>query len=337
MINSDFELMVHEYFDISDRKTRKSLLALDESDQDSILMSLTSKLYDNIVDKIDDIDFGDLPKTKGDITALPNYDKITGCIDIIEGILKQYKEKTDPIDTINNALGNLKLRRDLFTRAYKFNVELPMVVYNTIGLAIIGSLSLMIATVIEFVKTPNNEGFSIALDKVSLVKTKESLLFDNLAKFNEACKAGQIDNSLDPLIRSRVKNLTGLEVGIVAGAVAIIGILFNILPIIRELVFFFYLSKTRASEYFDLQADLLEMNANLLRTNTNIETQDDRSKVIKRQLTIAGFFRDIANKLCITNKRAEVNATKAIVGINKKMKIDDVVDTMPDSAAASLF
>ena len=56
-----FNDVITEHFDIHDNKTRKVLLALDETDQSSVLNSLTSKLYDNIVEKVDDIDFGDIP------------------------------------------------------------------------------------------------------------------------------------------------------------------------------------------------------------------------------------------------------------------------------------
>ena len=46
-----------EFFDITDTETRKVLLAVNEADQNKVLVSLTSKLYDNVVDRIDDIDF----------------------------------------------------------------------------------------------------------------------------------------------------------------------------------------------------------------------------------------------------------------------------------------
>ena len=55
----EFTKAMNEYFDIQDTKTRKILLAVNEADQNKILTSLTSKLYDNIIDKVDEIDFGD--------------------------------------------------------------------------------------------------------------------------------------------------------------------------------------------------------------------------------------------------------------------------------------
>lgn len=332
-----FDRAINEYFDIMDTKTRKVLLAVNEEDQNQILTSLTSKLYDNIVNKVDDIDFGDIPKTKGDITSLPNYDKITDCIDTLRNILIQYKQPEDPIDTIDFALENLKLRKEMFMKAYRFDIELPMIVYNTIALSIISAISLMIATSIEFIKTPSQEGFDIILDKVSLNKTKDSLLFVNLKKFNDACKKGDIDNAMETVIRNKMKNFSGIEIGVAAGAIAIVGILFNIIPIIRELIFFFYYSRTRVSEYFDVQADLLQMNAHNIDA-TKIKSADERKKIITKQLKIAEMFRKISNKLAVSAKTCEVQATKEIVSKNKeKLHVDDVTDSVPDSASSVLF
>jgi len=327
---------VAQHFDITDTKTRKILFAVNETDQNQILTSLTARLYDNIVSKVDDIDFGDIPETKGDITKLPNYDKITGCIQILHDILVQYKQETKPVDTISNALENLKMRKELFEKGYRYNVELPMLVYNTIALAIISSLSLMIATSIEFIKTPSQDNFDISLDKVALTKTKQSLLFDNLKKFNDSCKRGDMDNALEAVIRNNMKNLTGIEIGFVAGSIAVVGIIFNIIPIIRELIFFFYYSRTRVSDYFDIQADLLQMNAHNIEVN-KVQTIEDRKKVINKQLKIADMFRKISNVLAVSAKNCEVSATKELVSSSKKFKTDDIMDSAPDSVNSALF
>ena len=100
----EFEFAVKEYFDISDRETFKYLRSIEEADQNKVLLALTSKLYDHMVDKVDDIDFGDIPKSRGDITALPNYDKVVDCTDIIHRILINSNQDPEPIITIKNAI-----------------------------------------------------------------------------------------------------------------------------------------------------------------------------------------------------------------------------------------
>jgi len=331
-----FRAAITEHMDIQDEKTRNVILSLNEQDQDSVLLSLTGKLYQMIVDKVDDIDFGDIPDTKGDIESLPAYDKIVSSIETLRAILEQYKQPTESIDTIDNALSNLVNHKDLFKRGYMANIELIQVTYCEVALAIVNSISYMIAATIDFIKNPSDEGFQLSFTRTGLARTKDSLVYSNLVKFNEACRHNQLENAFDPLIKARVKNFTGLEIGAIAGGIAVAGILLNILPILRELTFFFYATRTRISQYFDLQADLLEMNATAIKNN-DIRTVDDKGKVVKRQMSIASGFRTLSNKICITHVAAEKDTPKAIKAENKKMKIDDVVDTMPDSAAQSLF
>ena len=328
--------MVNEHFDITDTKTRKILLSVNEADQAQIMQSLTSRLYDRIVDKVDDIDFGDIPATKGDITKLPNFEKITDSIDIIRNILIESKQDTKPIDVVATAVENVRSRRELFNRAYMMNVELPIITYNSVCLAIISSISFLISACIEFIKTPNSDGFEIAIDKVALAKTKQNLVFDNLGKFNESCRKGELDKAMDYVIKGNVQNFAdGLSTGIVFG-VAIFTILFNIIPILQELVYFFYYSRTRVSDYFDMQADLLQMNAHNIEL-TSTRDPEETKKIVKKQMKIVDMFRKISNKLQIKCKEAEVKATKEIVADSKKKKIDDVVDTVPDSASSVLF
>ena len=328
--------IVEEYMDMCDNETRKICLAVNEQDQNKLLASLTSKLYDNIVEKVDDIDFGDIPRTKGDFTKLPNYDKIVECTNTLRDILIQYKQKTDATDTIMDAIRHLTYRKDLFEKAYKYNIELPMVVYNTIGLSIISAVSLMISTTIEFIKSPTQDGFEIVFDQVSFVKTKDHLLFDNLKKFNNACKSGDLDKAIDFTIRTNAKGFTGMEYGFVAGGIALIAIILNIVPILRELVFFFFYTRTRVSDYFDIQADLLQMNAHNLRMSTSTDIKD-KEKVIKQQLRIADVFRRLADAIRVDCKTAEAKATKEIVSDNKKIKTDEILDSVPDSATSALF
>jgi hypothetical protein len=335
-MRSYFEEAVKEYMDIQDDRTRKVVLNINEQDQDSVLLSLTGKLYQMIVDKVDDIDFGEIPDTKGDIKALSSYNKIVSSIETLTAILQQYKQPTDSIDTIRAALDNLENHKELFVRGYNAKIEIIMVTYCEIALAIVNSISYMIAATIEYIKNPNDDGYQIVLDKTGIARTKDSLIFSCLKKFNEGCNQNQLENAFNPLIKARVRNFTGAEIGVIAGGIAIAGILLNILPILRELTFFYYATRTRISQYFDLQADLLEMNASGIDMG-EISTVDDKKKVANRQRSISQFFRQLANKICIDNTAAEKNAPKAMKETDKRMKIDDVVETIPDSATQSLF
>ena len=333
-----YDSIIREYFDITDSETRQILVGVSESDKNQVLSSLTNKLYQDIVDKVDDIDFGTIPRSAGDITKIENYDKLIQCLETLDNIMKENKQDTkNNIQVIREAIYNVQSRKELFQKSFQLNLELPMVLYSTIVLSIVSSVSFMISSCIEFIKSPNQDTFDVEIDKVALNRTKDNVLFSNLAKFNDACKKGQIDSTINYIIKNRIKNFTGYEIGIIIGGISLIGIILNIIPIMRELIFFFYYSRVRISDYFEIQAELLQMNAYNIDSNTAID-KEEKKKIVKKQMKIVDFFRKISNTIGIDNKSAEVKATKDLTKSSKeKYKYKEVSDTLPDSVASEIF
>ena len=326
-----------EHLDLTDSLTRKAVTHMNEADQNSVLTSLTSKLYDNIVSKVDDIDYGDIPASKGDITALPHHYKLRQCIDLLRDILKEFKQDTAPIDTVALALANVESHKDLFSRAFKMDAELPIIMYNNVVLTIIDAVSYMIATSIEFMKTPNRDSFQITLDKVAFAKTKSNMLYNNLKRFNKSCESKDFDKAMEHILQNKIKRISeGAAISVVSGfaiAGAAILLILNIIPILREMVFFFYYTRMRVSDFFDIQADLLQMNAYNIE-NDSSKTDEQKERIVSKQLKIVELFRKMSNKISINSKKAEVETTKEITNSNKKMKINDVTDELPDSVSA---
>ena len=340
----------NEYLDLTDPVTRKAVLVMNEAEQTSILTALTSKLYDNIVAKVDDIDYGEIPSTKGDVTKLSNYAKLRECISLLHDILKEYKQDTTPIDQIALALANIESRKDLFTRAFKLDVELPIITYNNVVLSIINGVSYMIATCIEFIKTPNRDSFEITLDKVAYAKTKSNMLYNNLKKFNKCCADHNFDKSMNHIIDQYVAKHEAAAIGHLVGAVGskiglsaaaitigskiilVSTIILAIIPLLREMVYLFYFTRMRVSEFFDIQADLLQMNAYNVQNNNTMDAEK-KEKIVSSQMKIVNFFRKMANKISINNRKGEVDATREIESSNRKMKIGDIGDELPDSVS----
>ncbi|MBR3599167.1 MAG: hypothetical protein IKL53_04735 [Lachnospiraceae bacterium] len=327
------------HFDMTDTHTRRTIMSMNEADQSTLLASLTSKLYDNIVSKVDDIDYGEIPMTKGDVTKLSNYDKLRECIRLLRDILKQFQQDTSPVDEISIALDNIVKYKDLFMRAYKLDVELPVIMYNNMVLSIINGVSYMIATSIEFIKTPNKDSFEATLNKVAFAKTKSHMLYTNIKRFNKCCNNKDFEKAMNHIINQYVSKHEGAVLGTVGAAISglwvssnifkigcVVALLTSIIPIMRELIFLFYYTRMRVSEFFDIQADLLQVNASNVENN---ETMDrvKREKIVNGQMKIVNFFRNIANKIAINGRKAEVEATKDIEVSNRKMNINDMPTT----------
>lgn len=329
MFYNDYNKLITEHFDITDRETRKTMLSINESDQVNVLTNLTSKLYDNIINKVDKIDMGEIPGTKGDITKLDNYEKIVECIDVMKNILDEYKQDKESVLIIDRALENIKLRKELFEKSFRYDIELPITFYNTMTLSVVTSLSLLISTCIEFIKSPKEDNFETSLDRVSEATAKQHLLFTNLHKFNESCKCGEFNKAMNFIIDGRTKKLSGVTM---IASVALVAMLLNVVPILRELIFFFYYSRTKISDYFEVQADLLQIGAYNLDSTAKNKSKEEKKKIYTKQMKLVEKFRKFSSFFAIDSKKSEKDATKEIVASNKKQKITDVVDTMPDSA-----
>lgn len=326
-----------ERFDKEDKMTRNILLSVNEADQNVVMTSLANKLYEHIVDKVDDIDFGTIPLSKGDITKIENYDKLTECINIIADILQQYNQSTDSIEVIATALQNIIDRTDMFTKAYKLNIEMPIIIYNTIALSIVSSVSYMISVCIDFIKSGNDQGVQISLDRVALSKTKDNVLFKDLEKFNKICSSGEFDKVMDYVIANNTKNFSGLAMYGTASVAVILGAMLLIIPLIRELIFFFYYSRCKVSDYFDAQAALLTVNAYNIENNLTQEYKNKKD-IVAKQRKIADKFKKIADAIKIKSRTGEAKSQKEVKKLDdKKYKHDEVLDNIPDSSNSALF
>lgn len=330
---------INEYFDLSDKATRQTFL-LDEASATSVLTGLTNRLYDHIVKKTTSIDYGTIPESKGDITKLTMYEDLKDCCQIIKGIVEEFHEKSGPIDTVILAMTNVETRKDLFTRAYRADCELPVLIYENTVLAIVNGISYLIAACIELIKAPSDETYRMQLDKLAYAKSRDHLLYTTLDKFNKACEKGDVDKACNEVINKRVKKFTGVAAGIIAGTLIGIVVIMNIVPLLRELVYLHFYTRTKIADFFNLQADLLQMNAYNVEANGAINAEE-RKEIAKKQQAIADNFRKIANSVQIDAKQAEVKASRELESNKRKYKVDDIMnDDVEDDGAdgvSSLF
>lgn len=196
MIINEYSRVIREHFDFTDAYTRRFVSSLEEAGQEQLIAALSAALYEKIVAKVDDIDFGTIPQSRGDITRVQGFANTQECLDIIRKLVIQYNQKTTSVDSIITAINNIRDRKDIFTKGFAVKAEMPMMIYNLIVLAIERSVSFIIATCIQFVKDPDSKNVKTALDKVAYEKTMDNMLFKQLDSFNTLCKNGTMDKTL---------------------------------------------------------------------------------------------------------------------------------------------
>ena len=97
-----------------------------------------------------------------------------------------------------------------------------------------------------------------------------------------------------------------------------IAALIGLLVIIRELVYLFFNARVKISDYFEAQADIMQMNAYIYQNNdTANKTPEQKVKTVQSQLKLADRFRSISNFFAIKNKEGEVKTQKQMASESK--------------------
>ena len=343
MIDNGYNAVIKEYFDLTDNDTRRCLLSINEADRNQIMASIANKLYNIITKKVDDIDFGQIPNTKGDITLIPNYNEIVEAIDTVYKLLEVERQSTACLDTVKKAIDNLKDSRELWQKAFALNCEIPVMYYNTIALGIVSATSIYISAAVELVKDTKNEQIDIILTRVTNAKSKDNLLMSNLAKFNKSYAKGDIEKTFRGLMsaqkkvaESAMEPLTEFSFGVIpmifATGAATIMLISTIIPCIHQMVTMFFNLRTTISDYLAIEAAIVMLNAEKVKYDRT-KTPEQRDKIVEKQLKWAAQFKKWSNAIAVKTNKAQVQSERDINDeTSDKYKIDDVSTSAPDSS-----
>lgn len=338
-----------EKFDMMDKETYLSITHINESEQREVVANMVRKVYDSMAKYKDGLDIGIIAASKGDLDKIPGFEVTLECIATCNKIADEYKLDKSAINVVNEAITNLRnLERD-FTKAYQVGAQVICDIYETTTFAVIAATSVVASEIMKFVAIPQMENtekkgflnytdYSGASNNLYVVKigggsSKSSLpsqfLFVYLSKFNDGCRSGNMKTLIEKLIKVEAKGVTGaIEFTIMVGVV--IGLLALIVPAMREIIFFFYFLRTKISDFFTLQSEMLNINA------AKLDTRGDK-KIAADQRKWADKFRRISDAVEVDMKDAENKAIKEVKKTQAEeksaYKITDVKDSLPDGAA----
>jgi hypothetical protein len=373
-MSREYDEIINEYFDVTDTTTRKCLLTINEADQNQVLGSLAAKLYTIIVKNVCNIDFGDIPKSKGDITKIPNYLDITEALTTVRDLQINKKQSTAKIDQIFKAIDNMKDSKYIWEKAFAIECGMPIIFYNTMALGIVASTSLYISASVEFIKNPDTGTIDMELSKVAGNKSKDGILMRNIEEFNKSYAKGDVVKSMEPLLKSKrgvieaslakeagvdeatvndyiakaISNGNVIEVlqtlwaaapsnvrkGVATGAAIITAALLIkfAIPVLHHITAFLVNCKQSFSEYLAYESEIVKLNAERVNYN-RAKSEEEKKKIIEKQLKIAEKLKSLSNTMAVKANKAENDANKDIdKDKNTKYKIDDIMDTIPDSA-----
>lgn len=354
MVSKEYLDIVSEFYDLSDPYTLQKVVMCNEAQKESNIENLTVQLYNDIRNGVDQIDFGTIPLSKGNITKIDGYENLVKCIDTLSSLIKEYEQSTELIDVISTGLENIQSRTRIWEKAFALNIDIPMVFYNTMTLSIVSSVTLLITTCIEYIKNGNNT-ISIAFDKAAYIKKKEHVLFVSLRAFNKSCASKELDKAMADCIKSNAvrlkeayKSNDGEVIEEVYGPRETISNMLNrdsafskglnigfkivqiyttvriLLYVIKNASYWLMSMRQSVSDYLIVQANFLQTNAeNLERRDRFKENDEQRKKVYDRQMKWVDRFKRWANIFMIKDKKAEAEAKRREQEDNKKKKYED--------------
>lgn len=355
--NADYMQIVSEAYDLSDPYIKKKIIFCNEAKRQENIENIVGRLYTHIKNDVTGIDFGTIPRSKGVITKIDNYNGLVDCINSIHDLVKSYNQPTKSVDELTTAINNIKNRERVFTKAFTLNIEFPIMLYNMTVTAIVSATSLLMSSSVEFIKN-GHDSFTTSLDKVGYVKSKDHLMIEYVSQFNRNCANGTIDKLVNSCIKNNITNtnestivdaqnvksvnednffwkdngdgtktptaataITSVIMG--AGAkyvipaiassplgifiTAVIGagitaVLF--LFLFRKVAFFVLKTRMDISDWFEIQANYLQINAENLKYRDDPKGDDHKKKVYDAQMKWVDRFKKIANKLALTDSKA---------------------------------
>ena len=275
----------------SSEEDKKYMKSMSKDDINQINGTLLQNLYKSVIDR-KNIDFGDIPDSAGDIEKMKYYANTVECLDTLEKLYRQHNIEEPTLVTIRTAISNMKKYRPQFQDGFRRKHDFIMLTYNSLAMSIIDATSFLIASFMDYVVSPNN---AYAVGK-NANNSRGRVVTSSLEKFNSMSNNNQFGDALEYMLMEQRKNFAG-ETVVVTGA--IIMILLSIVPIIRELIFFYYHSRVRLSDYLNMQADFLEMNK--LAVQASEKSPTERKAIIKKQNDVIKKLRRKADKLQIND------------------------------------
>ena len=283
----------------SDAEDQKYMRSMNKQDVHQINANLLQKLYESTM-KRNTYDFGEIPKSEGDLEKLKCYKPTVECLDILEDLLKKNRITEPAVSDVRLAISNLIMLKPYFVEGFKLKEEWIIVVYNTTVMAVIDAVTMLIAEYMNYIVGPIKEPFKLT-GKTD--KSRGIVSLDSLRTFNGLVKDNTIQNTLIGSLHHGQKNFTGTAVAIGAGTV--FGLVV-ITTLIRQLILFFYESRVKMAEYLEMESSFLE--ANKLSVEASKLPPDKKQRVLAKQEKVILKMRRTADRLKINMEDAGATA-----------------------------
>lgn len=288
-----------------------------------------STLYKYILDK-SYVDFGDIPKSKGDITKYAGYTTMMDVLNTLKELAASdvtYKDIRTYADTVTTSIGIITENARYYEKAFQKKIDILMIEYNTFVYACVEATTAILYQFADFMKTPSTHELKVVFKNT---KYRADLFFiDQLTQFNRAGKSGQYQTYLSSIIKSGQENfiLDGFAVGSIALVTAVI---FTIVPVTRKLIYTIQDMRGRLADALELQAYFLELNKASVQAQQGNRGAEKTEKILAKQEAIRLKFLRLADKLRVKSLQAQELSSRQQAEEDRSLTIKSAHDDVSD-------
>jgi len=304
-----------------------SFMKLSEEEKVNYSKDIVAKIVKSIEDKNYELDNVMINKSKGKIRDVENYSYIKNSLDLLVYMQNSMNEKIPYLDICLSAHQNLIDNEENFNKGYRLNKLIVQILYSDLVLALIQSVSFLIATCVDYIKDPYGNYQANVKYNINKNNKYPTVNLECLDKFNTMSKNGDLalfftkiytDKNLQEDVTDVFEDalLAGISLVGTIGKVlkAIVSFIPSIPEILRLMVSAFYFSRVKTSDYLRLQSYYIELNVERMR---NLENPNKKS--IQKQEKIMKDLVKLADKIDIDQKVSSKNAKTEIERENKNI------------------
>lgn len=280
------------------------------------------KLFQSVIDK-GHIDFGDIPKSAGNIKAYKGYNNMVETLTTLNSLAIDQKNKTviEYTSIVQKAISNIEQLSSTYSKGFISKTDYVILEYNTYVYTCVEATTTLLYTFVDYMKRPDQDTMTITLSNSTL--RADLFYIEQLKKFNNVNDKMGIDyrKMLESLCSKGKNNFLGAEmvIGIAAVSVAAMAIV----PITRELIYRFYHLRGSLSKSLEMQASFLEMNAACVQSN-EVMTAEKKKKVLDKQLKLKNKLLKLSDFLKVKGVKSSQNSARDIKASNKMLTLDNL-------------
>ena len=307
----------------------KSVGTILEDVNSPVTRKFQEKLYKDVLEK-KHVDFGDIPKSRGDITSYSGYSNMMDTLDTLRQLANENNASgvIKYIDIISKAVSNIQALTNIFKKGFSTRTEYVALEYNSYVYLCVEATTALIYSFVDYVKNPTTRALELKIVDNKL--RADAFFFNQLDKFNniQAKMRNDYIAMLDNMCSGDKDSFIGTST--LVGIGTVIGMAVISIPITREVIYQIFNIRTKLSDYLELQSNFLEMNRARVENN-DILMPAKKKEILAKQEKLSKKLKSLSDKLKLKSAVSVKEKDNALTKKNKMLSVDNLKDEVKNS------